>query len=507
MRPMISSLALAYFSTLCAAFAQTPCEGLKSLSLPNTTITLAESIPAGPYRTPGQKLPPDAKASQAPAIVLPAYCRVGAVLKPTSDSNIEIEVWMPVSDWNGKFQAVGNGGWAGAISYPAMASAMQEGYATASTDTGHKGGDATFALGHPEKVIDFGYRAVHEMTVRAKAIMTAFYGQNPRLSYWNGCSLGGRQALTEAQRYPYDFDAIIAGAPANYENHLHAFDMSLGTALRKKPGSFLPPAKLAMLNKAVIAECDALDGVKDGLLADPRKCHFDPAKLLCPTGDGENCLTAAQLEAVEKAYAPAKKKNGELVYPGYAYGGESGWTALSGTAADPPAVAMGTYRYLLHQDPNWDWHNFDLDVDVTAVDKDYGYLNAIDPDLKAFKARGGKLLMYHGWNDTAISPENSVNYYSSVLTKMGANQDDWFRLFMVPGMGHCRGGPGPNQFNAMGAIERWRESALAPDQITANHVTNNNVDMSRPLCPYPKVAKWNGVGSTNDAASFTCKAP
>ena len=414
---------------------------------------------------------------------------------------------MPTDDWNGKFQAVGNGGWAGVISYPAMASAVREGYATASTDTGHKGGDATFAPGHSEKIVDFSYRAVHSMTVTAKALIKAYYGRSPVLSYWNGCSTGGRQGLMSAQRYPEDFDAIIAGAPANYENHLHAFDMELGTNIRKKPESFLPAAKLSLVNKAVTAACDALDGVKDGLLTDPRKCGFDPSTLLCRSAENENCLTAPQLEAVRLAYAPAKTKAGNVIYPGYAPGSEAGWNMLTGSTPDPPAVALGTYRYVLHQDPSWDWHKFDLDRDIAAVDKEFGHLNAIAPDLKAFKARGGKLLMYHGWNDTAISPFNSINYYSSVLAKMGAGQQDWLRLFMVPGMGHCRGGPGPNQFNALAALERWRESGTAPDQILATHVTNNSVDMTRPLCPYPKVARWQGVGSTNDAADFACVAP
>jgi feruloyl esterase len=507
MRSTVLGSALLSLCGVGAALAQSPCDRLKSLALPDTTITVAEAMPAGLFKAPGQGPAPGAQGPPAPAIVLPAYCRVAAVLKPTPDSNIEIEVWLPATEWNGKFQAVGNGGWAGIISYPAMAAAVHEGYATASTDTGHKGADATFAPGHPEKVIDFSYRSVHSMTVTAKALIAAFYGKNPRLSYWNGCSTGGRQGLMSAQKYPEDFDAILAGAPANYENHLHAFDMSLGTAIRKEPGSFLPAPKLALLNNAVIKACDTLDGVKDGLLSDPRKCKFDPATLLCRAGDNETCLTAPQVEAVKKAYAPAQTKSGVLIYPGYAPGSEAGWTMLTGASPDPAPVALGTYRYVLHEDPNWDWRNFDLDRDVAEVDKKAGHLNAIEPNLQAFKARGGKLLMYHGWNDVAISPLNSINYYSSVLAKMGSGQDNWLRLFMVPGMGHCRGGPGPNQANFLAALERWRESGTAPEQITAYHTANNNVEMSRPLCPYPKMAIWSGVGSTNDAANFVCKAP
>jgi feruloyl esterase len=489
----------------CPALAQTPCEALHSLVLPNTTITLAESVPAGPFISP---VPPRPGPTERPAaIVLPDHCRVAAVLSPSPDSNIEIEVWFPAATWNGKFEAVGNGGWAGTISYSAMASALREGYATASTDTGHKGANATFATGHPEKVIDFSYRAVHSMTVTAKALIAAFYGKSPRLSYWNGCSTGGRQGLMSAQKFPEDFDAVLAGAPANYQTHLHAFDMALGTVIRKEPGSLLPEQKLTLLNNAVIEACDALDGVRDGLLSDPQECRFDPATLLCSASDNEACLTAPQVEAVRKAYAPAGTKDGALIYPGYAYGSESGWKMITDANPDPPTVAQGTYGSLLHQDPNWDWHDFDLDRDVAKVDEKFGYLNAVDPDLQAFKARGGKLLMYHGWNDPGISPKNSINYYSSVLERMGAGQDDWLRLFMVPGMGHCRGGVGPDQFNAMAALERWRESGIAPDRITASRVTGKSVDMTRPLCPYPQVAVWSGIGTTNDAANFVCSAP
>ena len=491
---------------VCAA--QTPCERLKSLSLPNTTITAAESVGAGMFPAPDRP--------QAPPVMLPAHCRVAAVLTPSSDSHIEMEVWLPAENWNGKFEAVGNGGWAGSIRYvdgPAQAvakslsDALQEGYATASTDTGHKGaqGDASFALGHPEKLIDFDSRAVHEMTLRSKAIIAAFYGRGARLSYWNGCSTGGRQGLTEAQRYPEDFDAILAGAPANYQNHLHAWDMNLGVTNLKDKEHMVPTAKLALLNQAVLAACDGLDQVKDGLLTDPRKCHFDPSTLVCKGPDGPNCLTAAQVETVKTAYATAKTRAGQTIYPGWPLGGELGWTRLTGP--EPLGISRNAFTYVAHADAHWDWRTFDLDRDTALIDEKAGFLNAVSPDLAAFKARGGKLLQYHGWNDQLISAENSVNYYSSVLGRMGSKEDDWYRLFMVPGMMHCGGGPGPNQFNAMGALERWRESGVAPDQITAHHVENNRVTMTRPLCPYPQVATYKGTGSTNDDANFACKAP
>jgi feruloyl esterase len=496
---MIANMAVLLFTAALAA--PVPCGSLKSVSLPNTTITIADAVPAGTFTPPaggGQR------GGQPAGLNVPAFCRVAAILRPSSDSEIEMEVWMP-ENWNGKFQFVGGGGWAGAISYPAMATALQEGYATASTDTGHKGGNASFAIGHPEKVVDFAYRAVHESTVKAKAIMTTFYDRGPRLSYWNGCSTGGRQGLMEAQRYPEDFDAIIAGAPANYQTHLHAWDLSVSVPVLKDPSGAASAAKLAVLNKAVIEACDARDAVKDGLLNEPRTCKFDPAALLCKAGDADNCLTASQLDSVRRMYSAARTKTGEIVFPGKEPGSETGWNVITGGQA-PPGVSLGSFQ-VAYDNLNWDWRGYDLDRDLKVVDEKVGtIINAINPDLSAFKARGGKLILYHGWNDTAISPGNTVNYYNSVLAKMGPRQDNWIRLFMAPGMGHCQGGVGPNQVNWMAALERWRESNMAPDQLPAYHVTNNRVDMARPLCPYPQVAQYKGVGSTNDAANFVCKA-
>jgi len=491
------------------AFGQMPCERLESLSLPNATITAAKSIPAGPYLPVG--LP--AAAAQYAKVHVPAYCRVAAVLTPSSDSHIEIELWMPTgASWNGKYQAVGGGGWVGNFNLTGMLNALQQDFATSSTDTGHKGPEATFAVGHPEKVIDFAYRAVHEMTVTSKAIMTAFYGHGPRFSYWNGCSTGGRQGIMEAVRYPDDFDGIIAGAPANNQLRLGAWRINLDTAIRKDPRRIVPRAKMLLLNRSVLTACDELDGVKDGLLSDPTKCHFDPSTLLCRDGDSDNCLTAPQVEVVKMVYAPATKRNGELIYPGLVPGGEADWPiSVFNGAADPGAIDVGIFRYVAHQDPAWDWHSFDLERDTALAIEKAGDIEVTDPDLRAFKAHGGKLVIYHGWNDGgtggAISPLNSINYYSSVLAKMGPRQDDWLRLFMVPGMDHCGGGPGPNQFAVVNAMESWREQGNSPSQITAYHVTNDRVDMSRPLCPHPQVATYKGTGSTNDAANFVCQAP
>ncbi len=499
---MIRYLVLITLASGLSASAQTPCEQLKSLTLPDTTITAAETVNAGLFQPPGN--PP------RPPVMLPAHCRVAAVLTPSPDSHIEIEVWLPTANWNGRFQAVGNGGWAGSMRITgnsSLVSGLREGYATAATDTGHQrtSGDASFAVGHPEKIVDFAYRAVHEMTVKSKAIIAAFYGTGLTLSYWNGCSTGGRQGLMEAQRYPEDFDGILAGAPANYQPHLAAWHMNLAMTNQKDKNHLLSPDKLLMVNRAVLAACDALDGVKDGLLTDPHQCRFDPASLVCSRNDGPNCLTAAQFTTVRAAYAPAITKTGQVIFPGLPVGGEVGWTWM--TRPEPRGVSLGGFRHVAHEDPDWDWRTFDLDRDVALIDEKAGFIAAINPDLSAFKARGGKLLMFHGWNDESISAENSLNYYASVLTNMGPKQDNWYRLFMVPGMKHCSRGPGPNQFNGMAVLERWRETGIAPDQIIATHVTDNRVDMTRPLCPHPQVAVYKGNGSTNDAANFACKAP
>jgi len=417
------------------AIAQTPCEQLKSLKLADTTITLTESSGPGEFTSPGS-------TAGAVAPLLPAFCRVAATLKPSLDSEIKIEVWLPAGGgWNGKCLAVGGGGWVGSINYRDMATAVQEGYATSSTDTGHIGGTAEFAVGHPEKVTDFAYRAVHEMTVKAKAIMTAHYGRGPRLSYWTGCSTGGRQGLMEAQRYPADFDGIIAGAPANNQIQLCAWRFALETAALKDPARVVPLAKSALLNRAVLAACDALDGVKDGFLSDPEKCRFDPSTLLCRGNEAADCLTAPQLESVKQAYAPVNNKIGERIYPGLVPGSEAGWELLAALRPEPNVIDLGMFRLVAHQDPGWDWRLFNLDRDVALADQKAGSMTAVNPDLSAFKVRGGKLLIYHGWNDGgsggAISPLNTLDYYSSVIAKMGQKQDDWLRLFMVPGMAHC----------------------------------------------------------------------
>jgi feruloyl esterase len=484
------------------------CDSLKTLSLPDTTITMAQIVPAGSFVVPPGTPPPPPGAPPPRFDNLPPFCRVAATLKPNPDSDIKIEVWMPASGWNEKFQAVGGGGWAGIISYGALGLAVGRGYASASTDTGHTGGNGKFAFGHPEKLIDYAYRSEHEMTIKAKAIIQAFYGSPPRLSYWNGCSTGGKQALTEAQRYPDDFEGIIAGASANYMSRLQTSSVWISQAVHKTPESAIPADKLPALHKAVLEACDALDGVTDGLLEDPRRCHFDPALLLCKGADDASCLTAAQVQAVKQIYSPVvNPRTKKELFPPLEPGSESAWGLPLSRA---PLVAVDYFKYVVFKNPDYDYLDLNFDSDVALADEiDANLDNAINPDLKPFFAHGGKLLMYHGWADQLIPPGNSVNYYLSVLKATGgpAKTANEIRLFMVPGMNHCRGGEGPNDFDVVGAMEQWVEQKKAPGQIVASHKTKDQVDRTRPLCPYPQVAKYKDSGSIDDAANFACAAP
>ena len=494
-----------------ASAAAASCDTLASLTLANTTITSAQLVAAGEFRlpaNPGGGGPPLARADD-----LPAFCRVAATLKPSADSDIKIEVWMPAANWNGKLQGVGNGGWSGAISYGPLGAALRRGYAAGSTDTGHAGGSGSFALGHPEKLTDFAYRAVHEMTVQAKAIVAAFYGNGPRLSYWTGCSSGGKQGLKAAQRFPGDYDGIVAGAPANFWTHLMASGNWIGHATLKEPASYIPKEKYPLIHKAALDACDAIDGVKDGLIEDPVRCRFDPKALLCADGDGPSCLTAPQVEAAKKIYTGAiNPRTAKEIFPGLEPGSELGWAAMAG-GPDAFPITADHFKYVVFKDPSWDFRTLNFDRDVELADKldnvDGGLLNATDPDVKKFFGHGGKLLLYHGWNDQLIAPRNTINYYKSVVGATGgsAKASESVRLFMVPGMGHCAGGEGPSSFDALSAMEQWVETGKAPNEIIASHMTGGVADRTRPLCVYPQVAQYKGTGSVDEAANFVCRTP
>jgi feruloyl esterase len=488
------------------------CGRLASLALPDTTITAAENV-AGPSFTP-----PGGRAIAN----LPAFCRVAATGSPA----VRFEVWLPQSGWNGKFQGVGNGANAGAISYEAMASAIRRGYAVASTDTGHattNGRDAKWALGHRDLLIDFAYRALHVTTEHGKAIVKAFYGAPASRSYYVGCSTGGRQGLMEAQRYPDDYDGLIAGAPAaNWTRFQTGGHLWAVLALNRDPESYVPASTLPLIEQAVNAACDASDGVADGVLNDPRQCRFDAQSLACTAGqDAASCLTPKQAAAVNAIWRGPRNSRGEQVYPPYMRGAEAagGWanyfTGSGPLSGNHWEQAENTLKYMVFENPSWDFRTFDYDRDVPFADGKLGaVMNAFDPDLSSLRKRGGKLLLYHGWNDPSISPQNTVNYYESAVARWRDQEKagphampDFIRLFMVPGMLHCSGGPGTDSFDALGALERWVEQGQAPDTIPASHVTSGVVTRTRPLCAYPNVAVYSGNGSTDRAENFSCRAP
>jgi len=493
-----------------AATNGTSCASLAALTIPNVTIRSATMVAAGPFTPSGAQN----------SLALPAFCRVEATARPTSDSDIKFEVWIPPAEaWNGKFQGVGNGGYQGSISYTAMATALRKGYATASTDTGHTGDDMKFGQGHPEKVIDYGYRAVHVMTDTSKLIVRNATGRFADKSYFVGCSAGGHQAMSEAQRFPEDYDGIIAGDPANNRiRQTFGFLWSWAATHTPDGKPILTQPKLALVTKAVVEACDAIDGLKDGLIDDPRKCHFDPSKLTCSASaapDDPNCLTAPQAEAIKKVYEGAKNpRTGEQIFTGWPRGSEGfgdsagqSWRQYLTDPGEPSRV--GLFRYFLFHDPNWDWRTLDYDRDLAYAEQRLSMLPAVDRDLAPFKKHGGKLIAYTGWADPVVPPQDTAAYYEAVAKTLGGYDKtrDFFRLFAAPGMGHCAGGPGPNQFDALAALEQWVEKGVAPDKLIASHTTAGKVDRTRPLCPYPQVARLKGTGSSDDAANFSCVAP
>jgi feruloyl esterase len=491
--------------------AAASCDALTAVVLPHTAVTVAQVVAAGNFVPPG---PARAGGPAKVFATLPSFCRVAATLTPSADSDIKIEVWLPASGWNGKFQAIGNGGWNGSIPYPSMAEALADGYATAGTDTGHAGNSAAFALGHPEKIIDFGYRAVHEMTAQAKAIVKAFYGSASTFSVWNGCSQGGRQGIAAAVRYPGDFDAVIAGAPAVNFMQLHAGRMALNRSVNATPAHTIPTAAYPLIHKAVLAACDAKDGVTDGVIENPLRCAFDPAVLACKNtaavaggaaGD-VSCLTPEQIQSVRRMYQPVVHPGTKAtVIGGLVPGAELGWGILA--SPRPLSFADEAFKYIVAKDPAWDASRFSPDTDLdAAVAADPGdVLSATNPDLRAFFARGGKLLLYHGWSDPQVTPLNTIDFFKKVVGLQGRGAvGTSIQLYMVPGMNHCQGGPGTDTFDEMAAVEQWMRTGLAPARIEASHATGGAVDRTRPLCPFGEVATWNRTGSVTASASFSC---
>ncbi len=493
-RLAVTAALVSVMAVVSPAAAQTPaapsCEMLAKVALPHVTSASADPVAAGQFAPPqGGR---GGRGGANPFADVPAFCRVAASSTPAPDSDIRFEVWLPMSGWNGKLQTVGNGGYAGTIGYGAMATAVSAGYTAASTDTGHQGGDPAFLMASADKLTDFAYRAIHETTVAAKAIIARHYGNAPRLSYFNGCSTGGRQALTAAQRYPADFDGIVAGAPANYTVHMTAMQLYSGNVVRRDPASALPQAARDALHAAALAACDADDGVKDGIIENPLDCRVETKKV--------TALKPAQAVAATRIYDGLGR-----AFPGLAPGSELGWNGLSGD--EPFGYALGFWRYVVFKDPNWDPKTLSLETDLPKANQiaSRAGIQAIDPNLNPFFERGGKLVMYHGWNDPLISPYNSVNYYKSVRdSTSGANS---IRLFMMPGVNHCQGGIGADTWDKVKVLDEWRETGRAPSQVVASHATEGKVDRTRRLCAFPQVAVYRGTGSTADAASFDCRVP
>jgi serine/threonine protein kinase len=510
-----------------AARPVTPCENLGSLKLPNTTIDLAQAAPAGTFTLSGANLIQS----------LPAFCRVEGSIEPTEDSEIHFAVWMPTNGWNGKFRGVGNQGFAGKIEFGDMAAALRRGYAAGSTDTGH-GGVGTdapqWALGHPEKVADFGYRAVHEMTVKAKAIIRSFYGQAPQWSYFEGSSDGGREALMEAQRFPDDYEGILAGAPGMSWTNLFTAGLYI---MYPRPATYIPASKIPAISAAVLSACDALDGISDGIVNDPRQCHFDPSALRCQGAESDSCLTSAQVSQLQRIYAGLRNSKGQQLSPGYMPGGEEGEDGWAGyiTGSAPGAYIFGRdfFRNMVVENPAWDFRSVSPEHAAQMADQKTGRaINPADPDLRRFRAHGGKLIVYHGWSDPAIPALSTTNYYDNVVANMGLQETESFvRLYVAPGMHHAFLGPGPNffgqvdlaglggppgipiptdpQHNISRALEQWVENGVAPGPIIATKYVDDldpsqGVKMTRPLCPYPQIAKYKGTGDTNDAKNFVC---
>lgn len=490
-----------------AAYAD-KCQQLVDLHLPNTVITLAQSVAAGAFEPPASARGP---MPMGPAFAaLPAFCRVAGTIKPTPDSDIRFEVWLPAEHWNGKFVGVGNGVWAGAISYFEMVGPLMRGYATAATDDGHQGNplDASFAAGHPEKLIDFGYRAPHEMTVKAKAAIAAFYGKPAQRSLFASCSTGGRQALMEAYRFPLDYDGISSMAPANSMTRLMVSSLWTGYSTLKDAASAIPPPKFAMVHKAVVNACDADDGVKDGIISAPQRCRFDPAALQCKSNDGPDCLTAPQVEALRAIYAgPKNAHTGQQIHPGFELGSESMFP-LQTVGPEPFGVAQSYMRDLVFKDPKWNFRGFDYDKDATrAIEFGNAVLDVPPSGLEKYFSKGGKLLLSHGWADGLIPPKATIEFYTALTSHLGsAKADQAVRLFMVPGMGHCAGGDGPSMIDVVGTIDAWVEQGRAPETINVSNPPPAP-PRTRPLCPYPKEAVYKGNGSTDEAQNFNCAGP
>lgn len=515
---LIATAAVAAMALSAKPAAIDPCAALlTNTSLPNTTVTSATTI-VGAFTPQG--------GGGTTIQGLPSFCRVTATLKPSPVSDIKVEVWMPTGGWNGKLQGVGNGGLAGTISYGALAPAVKRGYAAVSTDTGHVASDVTW-LPIEEREKDYGYRAIHGMTVASKVFVEQFYGKAAQRSYFNGCSTGGGQGFGEAQLYPKDYDGILSGAPQDFPTHLRAAVIAEFQAANNDPASNLPKPSLSLITTAVLKQCGGKYDVADGFLSnDPRACRFDPGALLCKTGqDPTTCLNAAQVQAAKRIYeGTISPRTKQQLWPGLMPGSEEpigpgtvGWQLAGINGPTPFGAGAQFYGLAVYKNPNLDFHSLDLATAIALAEKKFPFINHRSLDIDAFLKRGGKLLMYHGWADPLISPLNSINYYGSLVertqkkrrwdqTAALAETEKAVRLFLVPGMGHCSGGPGPDNFDGIGALDQWVEKGTAPEKIIASHIVKDVPTFSRPLCPYPQEAEYRGSGDHGDATTWFCAA-
>lgn len=462
---------------------------------------------------------------------VPGFCQVSASLQPSTDSDIRVEVWLPAAGWNGKYLGLGNGGYGGTLDYNALAQGLARGYAVAATDMGTAPSTATDGsplIKHPEKWLDYGYRSTHLMTLFAKDVASKYYAKSPAKSYFVGCSTGGGQGIHEATQFPEDYDGIVAGAPGNNRLGAHQSVLWSWAASKVSPESAVPAAKLTLLANSVVAACDSLDGVKDGIVSRPDKCTFNPAVLQCSGADNASCLTAAQVTTVNAIYAgPRNLVTGEQIFPGPLPGSEASWSLYTDAATPGATVPFGAiFNWVFGKD--WDWHTFDWGQDVITMRSSLGpMVNAVNPNVKAFRDRGGKLITFQGLADSLKPPGDLWRYLQNVESTTGQSSS-FVRLFNVPGMGHCRGGSAPTMFgndltansvapgdptrDLLTALEQWVEKGVAPERIVATQFSGSDpstrtVVSTRPLCAAPLVAKYKGSGDPNVESSFTCAAP
>lgn len=517
------------------AAAASTCTDLTSFHIDRIAITSAVQVPAGVY----DPLEQQKATRKAYPSEVPAFCRVSGIAHPVPESNIRFEIWLPVpAAWNHKIEGQGNGAYSDSYSRGGLINAIRLGYAASSTDTGHTGGDLKFAVGHPERIEDWGNRAIHITAQITNAVVTHYYGSSAQHGYFNGCSTGGHQALSEAQRYPEDYDGILAGDAGNNRVHLNVGFLWDFAASHPDGKSIFTEADLHLLHDAVLAACDVRDGVKDRIISVPLACGFNPAVLLCKASQTSGCFTQQQVDAARKIYeGPRNPRTGEQIIAGYAPGSEiienggqyRGWQNFITEPTEPQRVDF--WKYWVFNDPVWDWHTFDYDRDVAIGDQRMAAVNASSGDLRGFRDRGGKLILYHGWADPVGPPGDAIDYYRKVQKLNGGAESTgkFARLFFVPGMSHCGGGAGyevsggsrgntsPDDVpkwqytdadhDMLSALDRWVTTSEAPKQIIAFHKENGQPTRTVPVCPYPEVATYKGKGDTSQASSYACSLP